>query len=175
MNTTTLIILICAGVLFLIVGFIVIIRLNNGKRSKKLQASLKKLNQEKESLEKDNKVFLPKEDELYTSANIENTVGLENDKSPTIEDYVQDEQAQEEIPSEISEDFKEEFNTVYNPMGNKSQEFKLKEDDFEAFMNEHSYSRKVFNKPLIEKIKKLPPDVRMLLLSNVFDRFDDEK
>jgi len=47
------------------------------------------------------------------------------------------------------------------------------EDDFEKFMNEHSFSRKVFNKPLLERIKKLPPDIRMLILGNVLDRIDD--
>lgn len=176
MNTTTLIILICAGILVLFIGFVVIVRLNNGKRSKKLQDSLKKVNQEKQDLEQNDKIHLPKENTTFTSADLENNGVFKSEKSASVEDYVTDMPAQEEINFENSQEFKPEINTVYNPMGNTFPEYKSKnEDDFEAFMNEHSYSRKVFNKPLIEKIKKLPPDVRMLLLSNVFDRFDDEK
>lgn len=182
MNKTTLLILIGVGVFLLLVSFIVIAKLIGKKRAKKLQENIKKLNQEKESLNQEVQVVLAKDEpevpQIQESENNE-----QKDNAPLIEDYIPD-PVQEEV-SPVSEednifmgeedDIQKKLDALINEMPKQKQEsntIKL-DDDFESFMNEHSYSRKVFNKPLLEKIKKMPPDVRMLLLSNLFDRFDD--
>lgn len=181
MNKTTLLIIICVGVFVALVGFIVVVRIFNRKRFKRLQENLKKLNQEKEDMEHDDKLSLPKEENMGTSYEpIIQDTQVEGDKKPIIEDYVPDNepQFQNMYPKMSEVDFDNEFEDTDNNYSNtyeRPKSIKEPEDDFDKFMNEHSYSRKVFNRPLVEKIKKLPPDVRMLLLSNVFDKYDDDK
>ena len=168
MNKTTLLILIGVGVFVLLIGFIIIIRINNRKRFKKLQENLKKFRQENENLSQEDKISLPKEEDfdMSSSSDIDfsnKDFGLDEEQGK-FEDF----QSVDTSPfSDLNEFSEVQFDM--KPTLSKS------DDDFEKFMNEHSYSRKVFNKPLLEKIKKLPPDVRMLLLSNVFDRYDDDK
>lgn len=168
MNKTTLLILIGVGVFVLLIGFIIIIRINNRKRFKKLQENLKKFRQENENLSQEDKISLPKEEDfdMSSSSDIDfsnKDFGLDEEQGK-LEDF----QSVDTSPfSDLNEFSEVQFDM--KPTLSKS------DDDFEKFMNEHSYSRKVFNKPLLEKIKKLPPDVRMLLLSNVFDRYDDDK
>ena len=48
-----------------------------------------------------------------------------------------------------------------------------KTDDFEDFMNEHAYSRRIFNKDLLSKLRDLPPEIKAVILSNVFNKYDD--
>lgn len=166
MDKTTLIILICAGVFVVLVGFIILIRINNRKRFKKLQDNLKKLNQEKEDLKTDDSISLPSESEI----------SLSSTASPIIEDYQPEIEPQPIMPdlNDNEEIYLNEFEMqdINQSLDNLS---KQKDDDFEQFMNEHSYSRKIIDKPIINKIKNLPPDVRMLLLSNIFDKIDDDK
>ena len=45
--------------------------------------------------------------------------------------------------------------------------------DFETFLNEHAYSRKIFDKTLLEKIREMPPEMKAIVLGNLFDRFND--
>ena len=47
------------------------------------------------------------------------------------------------------------------------------DDDFEEFLNEHSYSRRILNNDLIKNLKDLPPDIKAIILSNVFNKYDD--
>ena len=46
-------------------------------------------------------------------------------------------------------------------------------DDFEEFLDEHAYSRRILNKDILSKLKDLPPDVKAVLLSGLFNRTDD--
>lgn len=173
MNKTTLLILIGVGVFVLLIGFIIIIRINNRKRFKKLQENLKKFRQENENLSQEDKISLPKEEDfdMSSSSDIDfsnKDFGLDEEQGK-FEDFQSVDTSPFSDLNEFSNNELSEVQFDIKPTLSKS------DDDFEKFMNEHSYSRKVFNKPLLEKIKKLPPDVRMLLLSNVFDRYDDDK
>ena len=40
-------------------------------------------------------------------------------------------------------------------------------------MNEHSYTRKILDNDIIDKLKNLPPEVKAIILSNVFNKYDD--
>ena len=48
----------------------------------------------------------------------------------------------------------------------------MKKDEFEEFLDEHAYSRRIINKDLMNKLKSLPPEVKAVLLSNLFNRYD---
>ena len=89
MNKTTLLILIGVGVFLLLVSFIVIAKLIGKKRAKKLQESIKKLNQEKESLNQEVQVVLAK-DEPEVPQMQESENNEQKDNSPLIEDYIPD-------------------------------------------------------------------------------------
>ena len=156
MNTTMILLIIGGSILVFIIGIIVLTRLSSRKKAKKLDLNLKKLNSEKESLKDDEKIsFQPYEEEMPVKEEIENP-----------------EEKSEENLNDLSflEGNEEDSYLPKNFYNKETQQI----DDFDKFMEEHSYSRKIFNKPLLEKIKKLPPEVRMLLLSNVFDRIDDK-
>lgn len=197
MSTTTLLIIIGAGVLAILIAVFVVVRLRSRKKAKSLQENLNKYKKENEgSIENDARISLPSENarienkpanEIPTrdeGNNIDVQVNKTINKSGAIvEDYVPD--VEQPLPSmypkmtETYDDMSFEENSyaeTYKSSENMYQSNPFQqEDDFDKFMNEHSYSRKVFNKTLLDKFKKLPPDVRMLLLSNVFDRIDDDK
>ena len=49
-----------------------------------------------------------------------------------------------------------------------------RDNEFESFMNEHAFSRKVLDKNLVDKIKRLPPELKAIILNSVFDKFDSK-
>ncbi len=48
-------------------------------------------------------------------------------------------------------------------------------DDFEEFMNEHSYGRMFADKNLFEQIQDLSPELKAILFSGIFRPYDDGK
>jgi len=184
MSTTTLLILIGAGVVVLLIAIIIFSKISSANKAKKIQDSIKKLKEEKQDFEQvDSKISLPEEPSTFEeksveevfipSAVVKNVVNDEDiaNKGGLVEDYIQDQSV--ECPKTEGLFDKNDFDI---PDSDNDFEYKPNqpvEDDFEKFMNEHSFSRKVFNKPLLERIKKLPPDIRMLILGNVLDRIDD--
>ena len=52
---------------------------------------------------------------------------------------------------------------------------KNRDQEFEDFLDEHAFSRKVFDKNLLNKIKKLPPEIKSVIMGNIFDKFNDDK
>ena len=58
----------------------------------------------------------------------------------------------------------------------EESEFESKQrDDFEEFMDEHSYSRLFADKTLYEQIKDLSPELKAIIFSGLFKRIDDDK
>ena len=49
----------------------------------------------------------------------------------------------------------------------------MRDKEFEDFLNEHALSRRILNKDILEKLKDLPPDIKAIILSNVFNKYDD--
>ena len=50
---------------------------------------------------------------------------------------------------------------------------KNSDDDFEDFLNEHSFTRKVLDKDMVAKLNSMPPEVRAMILGNMFNKFED--
>lgn len=190
MSKTT-IILICSIAFVVLVGFIVIVRIINRKRFKKLQENLKKIKLEKEDLERDKRISLPSQpsepaiQEPAISQTVESLddVKSTNGKQPIVEEYVPYNEQTQTNPfskmdtfdeNQFKKDLKDDFFQELSRQ-QKRDFAPQKEDDFEKFMNDYSYSRNVVNESLLDKIKKMPPEIRMLLLSNIFDRYDDDK
>lgn len=168
MGTGTILILIGAGLLVILISIIVLNKISSSKKGKKLQENIKKIKQENANFDADVTITLPEEkvqEEVKeeTEENIPHqTEETLEEQGAVIEDYVTE---KEDDFSEFKDVFKEK---KFNPSQNN-----IEIDDFEEFMNQHSMSRKVINTSLLERIKKLPPDIRMMILGNILDRHDD--
>lgn len=191
MNTIALICIICGGILLLFIVAIIFIRRSNKKRFQRLQENLNKYKEENKNFEQDNKITLSKEPEAPQNENIiqeinepadiklENTQQENTEKSqqPIIEEYDgwHDEPKEyKRKPQSISnEDFFKDELRKFIETNEKSKKKPDKTDDFEDFMNEHAYSRRIFNKDLLSKIRDLPPEIKAVILSNVFNKYDD--
>ena len=186
MNTITLLCIIGGGVVLLLIIAIIIIRKVNKKRFNKLQENLKKYKEENKEFEHNAKITLSKDEEPNDlhNENVEDVVKVkEPSAEPIIEDYIDDEN--ERIPSsnkktrtiKSDEDFAKflsEYNFKDNNIQkNHSSRSQSNEDDFEDFLNEHAYSRSILNKDIMKKLKDLPPEIKAVILSNVFNKYDD--
>ena len=191
MNTIALLCIICGGILLLFIVAIIFIRRSNKKRFQRLQENLNKYKEENKNFEQDNKITLSKEPEAPQNENIiqeinepagiklENTQQENTEKSqqPIIEEYDgwHDEPKEyKRKPQSISnEDFFKDELRKFIETNEKSKKKPDKTDDFEDFMNEHAYSRRIFNKDLLSKLRDLPPEIKAVILSNVFNKYDD--
>ena len=191
MNTIALICIICGGILLLFIVAIIFIRRSNKKRFQRLQENLNKYKEENKNFEQDNKITLSKEPEAPQNESVtqetsepiniklENTQQENTEKSqqPIIEEYDgwHDEPKEyKRKPQSISnEDFFKDELRKFIETNEKSKKKPDKTDDFEDFMNEHAYSRRIFNKDLLSKIRDLPPEIKAVILSNVFNKYDD--
>ena len=191
MNTIALICIICGGILLLFIVAIIFIRRSNKKRFQRLQENLNKYKEENKNFEKDNKITLSKEPEAPQNESVtqetrepadiklENTQQENTEKSqqPIIEEYDgwHDEPKEyKRKPQSISnEDFFKDELRKFIETNEKSKKKPEKTDDFEDFMNEHAYSRRIFNKDLLSKLRDLPPEIKAVILSNVFNKYDD--
>lgn len=179
MNTTLLLCLIGGGVLLLLVVAILLIRHSNKKRFDKLQENINKYKQESEKyktgsegIENNTKITLasdqpakPKEEEKPN----ENV-------SPIIEEYDGGNknlrnlrQPRRNITSD--EDFKRFLRN--NGIDASPKESANKKDEFEDFLDQHAYSRRIIGKDIMVKLKNLPPEIKAVILSNVFNKYDD--
>ena len=152
---------------------------------------MNKYKEENKNFEQDNKITLSKEPEAPQNENIiqetrepadiklENTQQENTEKSqqPIIEEYDgwHDEPKEyKRKPQSISnEDFFKDELRKFIETNEKSKTKPDKTDDFEDFMNEHAYSRRIFNKDLLSKLRDLPPEIKAVILSNVFNKYDD--
>ncbi len=181
MDTKTIIIIVVAALLFILIVAVIFIRNSNHKRFKRLQENLNKYKLENENLDNDNKITLSKD--YAVNSTIEDhiqqpTEEHTNHSEPIIEDYVVDEPAKT-----FQDDMRQQTKNVrrnFYTQKKFSSETKLDSasanmvnDDFEEFMNEHSFTRKILDGDVMQKLKNLPPEVKALILSNVFNKHED--
>lgn len=53
------------------------------------------------------------------------------------------------------------------------RERQQRHDDFEEFLDEHAYSRRIINKDILSTLQELPPDVKAVLISGLFNKPED--
>ena len=173
------------GVLLLILTLIIIISIRNGKKnSSKLDEALSKLNNEKNEINTKEKAeeVKKKEEEAFANITLSDDVEENNNEfenffnNPSFPDPDLDELLPNANKTPRVEDFKEMddfFNDVDKPKRKKVNKKLSRDEEFEKFMDEHAFSRRVFDKNLLEQIKSLPPKLKAIMLSNVFNKFDD--
>lgn len=203
MSTPLLIGIICGGVLLILIVAIIFIRRANKKRFKKLQENLQKYKTENEELDHENKITLSKDQEPdpfktleekpaeNNAEHHENKIESQDGKQqvakktgPIIEDYIAPNQPQPRRDTTIhtirakqprnldNKSITDLFAEERAKMDAKSAK-NMPKDDFEEFLDEHAYSRRILNKDILSKIKDLPPEIKAVILSNVFNKYDD--
>lgn len=191
MDLTTILIIIGAAIIAILIIAVIFIRISNKKRFKKLQDNIKKYKAENDNF--GNEVNVKVSDDK--TATVENPTMVEQyvpdnevpsyqNNPPIIEDYDVDvEDDDDDIPDFIPRRRnRDERRNVYgrdrrassmlNRTHYESNDYD-EDDDFEEFLNEHSYSRRILNNDLIKNLKDLPPDIKAIILSNVFNKYDD--
>lgn len=171
MSSTLLYCIIGGAVLLALIVATIFIRRSNKKRFQRLQENINKYKKENEAFDNDNRIVLSK-DEPESEKQEAQPVVHTKPENAVIEDYY------EEPPKPINQNRKRsnQYNYRRNNIKNavKSQN-QNEDDDFEQFLNEHSYSRKILSGDLISKLQDLPPEIKAVILSNVFNKYDDDK
>lgn len=181
MSKTVIIIIASVSAVVFLALLITFIRISNKRRFKKLQDNLNKFKQEKASLEQGDKVTIAP-DEAVVDSGYDNIINVNetkvDKKGPIIENYVVDEPKPTYYQPNTQPMPRPQRRPIYQPKKLDPEPTKVarasREDDFEDFMNEHSYSRKILDKNLMNKLKNLPPDVKAIILGNVFNKFEDK-
>lgn len=170
MSGTLLYCIIGGAVLLALIVATIFIRRSNKKRFQRLQENINKYKKENEEFDNDNRIVLSK-DEPESEKQEAQPVAHTKPENAVIEDYY------EEPPKPINQNKKRsnQYNYRRNNIKNavKSQN-QSEDDDFEQFLNEHSYSRKILSGDLISKLQDLPPEIKAVILSNVFNKYDDK-
>ena len=169
MNSRTILILVGVAVVALIVIALVFYALSNAKKKKRLLENLDKIKREKKA-QLDNEVTLQTSS---TGENVSKDEPFGKIEEPPIEDtpedYEEEPEPQDPFPRAYPRMPDRSFaNSSFNPEFDRDEEF-------EKFLDEHGYSRKIFDKTLLEKIREMPPELKAIVLGNIFDRFNDDK
>ena len=181
MSTLHIILIICAGLVFAVVSFITFISLTNRRKSKKLQENLNKYKQETKKEEEQTQAVTIAHDEKGESMSEEDLFSDDEFGSKNGGFFTSNKKEDEEDEFNFEEEFKDDREEELPRMPRKPsyreemQKRKQNDAEFEKFLDEHAFSRKVFDKPLLEKIKKLPPEIKSIIMGNIFDKFNDDK
>ncbi len=178
MKTWHILLIVGGGILLLLILAIVCIRMANKKRYLRLRDNLQKFQREKEELSREG-------DNALHNGNIKVELSPPVDPmnnhsfgQPVVEDYAPEEEVKElplseplpkpqPMPKEI------ETEPLLDKTEMEQEGRKKREIEFERFMDEHAFSRKVLDKKMIERLKKLSPEMQQVLLNNIFNKFDD--
>lgn len=182
MDKTTLYIIIGAGIVLFLALIIIFIRISNRRKSKKLQESLDKVKKESAPQEEATPITFSadevgqnvSEDEIFGD-DFETSEGgfFKQGKEKEDEDDLSEKSIFQEFEDKEADDLPKMPRRPSNKQIQRERE--ERDAEFEDFLNDHAFSRKVFDKPLLDKIKKLPPEIKSIIMSNVFDKFDDDK
>ena len=153
------------GVVLVIVLIAVLAHIHGKKKEKKLDENIKKLKEEKSSLDSVGQLTIiddePKEMKVET-------VDIEDKKEPAPEESESADIDEDDDFDNMFKDFEMNFND-----NKKVRRKKKPKDDFEAFLDKHSYTRRVLDKDILKKIQELPPEVKAIVISNIFSRPQD--
>ncbi len=178
MDSTLLIVIICASVVVAIGLLILLVHRANKKSAEKLQQNINKYKKLSQQVEINSKVTLPTEEKIETAKeetpNKEEILSEVNpaeeaNTNPFIEEYVD-----EDVYTNFQRDYiKNKILSANKNRAVQQEKTYSSQDDFEEFLNEHSYSRKIINQDIIANLKDLSPEIKAVIISNLFSRPDD--
>ena len=170
MDITTILIIIGAGLAALIILAIVVSSVRKKNRINKLDESIKKFKEEANKSDVDTRLTIASD---VAQPITEEDLITEKQEEKLEDDFFEEEHTPKRRP--IVEDFSDLdiFNFNDDDDEKKVSKSNKKDDDFEDFLDQHSYTRKIVNKDLLKKFNKLPPETKSIILGNVFNKFDD--
>lgn len=180
----TIILSVVGGVFGLVILWAVIAHVIGKKKEHKLDENIKKLKDEKKTLD-DSGVLTIASEKIPNGATIEEGV-LEDENISKPEEIVDEKIVDEKQPDEIDKSVRtfdlpnsEKLDDLFKSFDNfgKNQEKTIKKrkkkDDFESFLDKHSYTRRIIDKNILKKIQELPPEIKAIVISNIFTRPQD--
>ncbi len=170
MSGTLLYCIIGGAVLLILIVAIIFIRRSNKKRFQRLQENINKYKKENEEFDNDNRIVLAN-DEPESEKQEAQPVVHTKPENAVIEDYYEEPTKPINQNRKRSDQYNYRRNNIKNAVKSQNQS---EDDDFEQFLNEHSYSRKILSGDLISKLQDLPPEIKAVILSNVFNKYDDK-
>lgn len=172
--------------LILLLAIIIIVSKKRAKKAvNKLNENISKLKQEQEEITKKEQADAEEKKEKDAFKNITLTEDVENEFKDIFDQppqHAQDNSFDDvDLPDLGKNDFTkhkfDEFDDEFfkNLGGKKKQEPKklTRDEEFEEFMNEHAFSRRVLDKSVLDEIKSLSPKMKAIVLGNVFNKFDE--
>ncbi len=171
----TVLICIIVAVLVVILAIVILVRRSNKKRYKKLQENIDKMKRQN-TQDIDDRITLSSKNEM-----IDDHLEINQKVEPTVEDFDNSLEEEKDLQPLSNENqsleqpmpFAMNTNISHPPQSPKKAQPRV--DDFEKFMDEHAYSRKILGKDLRNNLKGLSPQVKALILTNVLNKFDDDK
>ena len=124
-----------------------------------------------------------KKEKLPTGVIIEDYVDEEEKTEPIIEDFSdtnifdikdKEETKEENINWEDFSLFNDEEDDETKPKKKRKKKNidSNKEEDFEQFLDNYSYTRKIIDKDLLKKLNSYPPEIKEIILSNILNKYD---
>ncbi len=171
------------GAIVLLVAFIWIVRTANANRfNKKFKKHLQKEEVETEDISFEDPLPLLKEEAPSKGE------AIVEEYNPATEEFSQMQHIQNasieknDTTKNSSEERFERAMRRFQELSNRNKENaaatatkKVEKDDFEEFMNQHSYGRMLTDKTLYEQIKELSPELKAILFSGLFRPYDEDK
>ena len=174
MGTKTILILIAVGVVAIIVIALVFFMLSNQKKKKLLMDNLDKIKKEKQ-LQNTGSVTYTNTAQGEISSKEKISEQIEH-PMPEMQENVQDQMQENDVYNRREERYDMPYPRMPDRQFTNSGENQIDRDkEFDDFLNEHAYSRKIFDKTLLDKIREMPPEMKAMLLGSIFDKFGDDK
>ena len=163
---------ILAGIIAAVISFVTI---SNKAKSKKLQENIEKYKKENSNNGLGENLDLSKnvlgenvtEEEIFSN----NQQPVSNNEFFAEENNLEPPQDTQMQMSNADEDYPRM--PEFNIKDDEQQAAKNRDQEFEDFLDEHAFSRKVFDKNMLEQIQELTPEQKLMLMENIFHRIDD--
>ena len=176
MNLQTILIIIGCSILVVLILFFVFVSIRKKKQNKTLDENLKKIQQENKNFDKgDAELVISNDEEVaktedYLPVEEESEEEIKPEVTPVVEDYDPD----LEFEKEFKKVKKKRMNDDFFGMTSKGKQTKKDSmEEFEDFLDQHSYTRRILDKDVISNIEGLSPQMRQALLNKLFNKVDD--
>ena len=178
MSLQTILIIVGCAILFILILFFVFVSIRKKKQNKTLDENLKKIQQENKDFDKDDaELVISNDEETAKAEDYQPEEEVKEEKpavTPVIEDYVENDDPDVDFEREFKKLRKRRLGDDFLDMTSKGKNTKKDSiKEFEDFLDQHSYTRRILDKDMISNIKGLSPEMRQALLNKLFNKVDD--
>ena len=164
--------IVCVAIVLVAVLAFVIVKKKRKKTTKKLDDKISKLKKEQDALSQKEIEFDNDQKEKDAFSHIKLTDDIEEELGMKEESFVPNVDNELEIEQNKYGHFQKVPPRFGPPPPFRKTKRNTRDDDFEQFLNEHSYSRRIFDKTILDSIKDLSPKLKAIIIGNLFDKYD---